>query len=420
MQPVVHQPNPHVLATIMASAGKRPIVADTDIVCAESGIKLLARGQIISESHYDRLLPRRLTTAIEASLAPKTGVGPLALLDTMRYVTGAYPGLARILQGYEGTLQALLAEVKLKSAVRLLLTAAMDREDGMFEHAVVVALLAAALACRAQLPDASQALLLQGGLVHDIGEMYINPAYLTSKRELSTTEWLQVVSHPQVGARVLIEIAGAPQKLAQLTLSHHERLNGMGYPQRLQGPALGKEAQILAMAEMIAPIITKGEEGLARAAFALKLIAREFDPTLVGLVSTVAAGAPSSAGLQDAATIVHERVHEIAIQLRNAFHAAHALTQQQLPRRVAELAEHYHEVLGTLRASFNATGLMEFCTTVATDADAINAEAALSLELVPREIRWRMRHLARDIALAKRELSAEDQAYFAALEIALT
>jgi putative nucleotidyltransferase with HDIG domain len=420
VQPVVHQPNPYALANIMASAGKRPIVAEADIVCAESGIKLLARGQIISESHYERLLPRRLTQAIESSLVPKTGAETQSLLEAMRYVISRHPGLAHLAYGHEQALSELILEVKLKPTVRLLLTAAMDRDDGMFEHAMVVAVIAAALARRAQLPQASQALLLLGGLVHDLGEMYINPAYLTSKRELSPTEWVQVVSHPQVSARVLIEIAGAPQKLAQIVLSHHERLNGMGYPQRLQGAALGKEAQLLAIAEMIAPIVTKDESGLARAAFALKLIAHEFEPELVGLVSTVAAASPPPPASPDALALAQAQMQELSIQLRNAFNAAQTLAKQPMPRKAAELASRYYALLGTLRTSFNATGVMEFCATVTDAVEPMDAEVGLSVELIPREIRWRMRHLARDIALAKRDLAPQEQAHFAALEIALT
>jgi hypothetical protein len=419
VQSLFEQPNRFALASIMSCAGQREIVAESDIICRESGIKLLARGQVIKQQHHDRLLPRRLVQPFETSFVVRGGVEPLTLAHIMRDKIVQLPNLERVVQGHENAIYELLMDVKLKPPVRLLLTAALDRQDGTLDHAVMVAVLVAALARRAKLPHASQALLVQAGLTHDLGEMYINPAYLHSSQELSPAEWMQVVSHPKIGAQLLIELTRCSPALSDLVLHHHERFNGMGYPMRLQGEAFGREAQLLAMAEMASPIITKDENGLARVAFAMKLIANEFDPQLVGLVSTLA---PSFAveNVEDVSMrVASTHLHELSAQLRQAYLAARDLTRQDLPPRAMKLAERYFTVLKALQQSLTATGALEFCNTVSV-YDGITPDAMLSLQIIPRELRWRMRQVVRDIGYSKIELAPHEQAYFAPIEIALT
>jgi len=84
--------------------------------------------------------------------------------------------------------------------------------------------------------------------LHDIGNITISNEVLTRKGPLSTKEWQKIKKHPEVGFR----IARATEEFAHVAediLSHHERWDGTGYPQGLQGEKIPLLARISAIAD---------------------------------------------------------------------------------------------------------------------------------------------------------------------------
>jgi PAS domain S-box-containing protein/putative nucleotidyltransferase with HDIG domain len=89
-----------------------------------------------------------------------------------------------------------------------------------------------------------------GGLVHDIGKIYIPSEILTRPGKLTDIEFMLIKTHAQVGYDILKEV-DFPWPIAQMVLQHHERLNGSGYPQGLKGDEILPEAKILAVADVV-------------------------------------------------------------------------------------------------------------------------------------------------------------------------
>jgi hypothetical protein len=256
------------------------------------------------------------------------------------------------------------------------------------------------------------------GLIHDLGEMYINPEYLQAKRELTSQEWLHVVAHPKVGAMLLQEMTPYPPQVGQMVLSHHERMDGTGYPRQLAGKHFTREAQLLSMAETITGILTRRDNALCRAAFALKIILREYDPNLVGLITTLAD--PAACRLPDGFKLAQamEHLHGQAEQLKSALQTALELSRAKLAPDAKMLAQRCFNLISKLYASLAATGALEYCH-YKEDLESDEAEILLSLDVIPAEIRWRMRSLSRDIELATRRFNAEDREPFVPLEAIL-
>ena len=83
--------------------------------------------------------------------------------------------------------------------------------------------------------------------LHDIGEVNISEEILTKQGSLTAEEWEIIKKHPETGYRIV----RATEEFAQVAddiLSHHERWDGLGYPQGLKGKEIPLLARITAVA----------------------------------------------------------------------------------------------------------------------------------------------------------------------------
>ncbi len=93
------------------------------------------------------------------------------------------------------------------------------------------------------------------GNVHDVGKIAVPAEILSKPTRLSTAEFAIVKTHAQQGYEILKDIE-FPWPIAQSVWQHHERLDGSGYPQGLQGDAICLEARILAVADVVESMST--------------------------------------------------------------------------------------------------------------------------------------------------------------------
>ncbi|MCR3921508.1 MAG: diguanylate cyclase, partial [Firmicutes bacterium] len=90
--------------------------------------------------------------------------------------------------------------------------------------------------------------LQEAGMLHDIGKISLGENLLTKNASLLEQEWKEIKQHPVVGYRILNGFDDTID-LAELVLTHHERLDGSGYPKGLRGEEIPKLARIIALAE---------------------------------------------------------------------------------------------------------------------------------------------------------------------------
>ena len=95
---------------------------------------------------------------------------------------------------------------------------------------------------------------LAGGL-HDLGKIYVPAEILAKPGKLTPVEYNIIKTHPQVGYDILKSIE-FPWPIADFVLQHHERIDGTGYPNGLQGDDIYMEARILAVADVIEAMAT--------------------------------------------------------------------------------------------------------------------------------------------------------------------
>jgi HD-GYP domain-containing protein (c-di-GMP phosphodiesterase class II) len=84
--------------------------------------------------------------------------------------------------------------------------------------------------------------------LHDIGKHAISLSVLNKPAALNDDEWREVRMHPHFGASI---VAGFPhlEKFESIVRSHHERIDGRGYPDGLLGDQIPYEARIIAVTD---------------------------------------------------------------------------------------------------------------------------------------------------------------------------
>lgn len=87
-----------------------------------------------------------------------------------------------------------------------------------------------------------------GGFLHDLGKVGVPDSILNSTGKLSDAEYAVMKTHPSLGAQVLQEHPLAPLAM-DAVLSHHERIDGRGYPSGLSDRKIAESARIVGIAD---------------------------------------------------------------------------------------------------------------------------------------------------------------------------
>jgi cyclic di-GMP phosphodiesterase len=91
--------------------------------------------------------------------------------------------------------------------------------------------------------------LEQGGFIHDLGKVAIPDAVLFKAGPLTRSEYELVKTHPAVGERICAPLRTL-QRARSIVRSHHETLDGQGYPDGLRGSAVPLVAQVTGVADV--------------------------------------------------------------------------------------------------------------------------------------------------------------------------
>jgi HD-GYP domain-containing protein (c-di-GMP phosphodiesterase class II) len=87
-----------------------------------------------------------------------------------------------------------------------------------------------------------------GGSLHDVGKISVKASVLRKPGALTEEELGQIRRHPVTGAR-LVECFDDFLVALPYVLHHHERWDGLGYPQGLRGEEIPLEARVLGVAD---------------------------------------------------------------------------------------------------------------------------------------------------------------------------
>lgn len=134
-------------------------------------------------------------------------------------------------------------------AASLWLARIKHRDEYTAEHCLRVSLYAIALGKQLGLLPLELEELGMCGMLHDVGKLKVPPAILNKPGRLTEEEFLVMQAHTTHGRQLLMGNGEVPPAAVDVAHSHHERLDGRGYPRQLTAQRIPYKAKIIAVVD---------------------------------------------------------------------------------------------------------------------------------------------------------------------------
>jgi putative two-component system response regulator len=153
--------------------------------------------------------------------------------------------------------ELLVAQLKIayKSSLLALANAIEARDQYTHDHVLRTNAYAQALALELGWSESEREILGYGAILHDIGKLEVPVNILQKEEHLTPDEWVQMRRHPAVGGHMISGIDYLAQAVP-IIHHHHERWDGNGYPDGLQGDEIPLGARLLAVADSFEALTT--------------------------------------------------------------------------------------------------------------------------------------------------------------------
>ena len=115
-------------------------------------------------------------------------------------------------------------------------------------HSERVALFTDGIAARMDIDQPDRRSLVRAAMLHDIGKLGVSNRILDKPGPLDTAEWVAMRGHAGATTDILSRI-GLLSDWAMIAGSHHERLDGKGYPLGLDARSIARETRIISVAD---------------------------------------------------------------------------------------------------------------------------------------------------------------------------
>lgn len=134
-------------------------------------------------------------------------------------------------------------------AVQALARAIKAKDVATAEHCARVNTYAVAIGLELGLPVEEIAEIGLGAQLHDVGKIGVPERLLRKEGPLTADEYTKLMGHMEIGERILHKLFDAHDGVLSIVRSHHERIDGRGFPDGLAGNDIPRAARIVAVAD---------------------------------------------------------------------------------------------------------------------------------------------------------------------------
>jgi HD-GYP domain-containing protein (c-di-GMP phosphodiesterase class II) len=403
----------HYIASVTALGDTQPVLT-SQALFSNHGIKLLDKGVRVTSAYRERLMQHKLLPAIDQSLTVAGGVTQLSLQKQAREILDGEPWFAMIREATPDIerLYDAFAAMPLPAPLAFKLTVAREQRPDIFQHSLLVTLIALLLAIKSHLSDSKLAAVAAVGMFHDIGELHIDPELLRPGHRPDVAELRHIYAHPMTAFLILQECLPNHPEISNAVFQHHERMDGSGYPRGLKGAEINPLGQMLMLADAVSALLKTSwsAHGSARLSVMMRMNRRKFSPELVDLLGSLLNGGLSE-GLSSQGDISAEAAATQMNQLAEVFRSWDEVYQSCLaanPQAAkAPLIVFVNERITSLERTLIETGFhakeVAMLITSVKEDQVVLAE----MQLVGRESQWQVSAIMREVQRRWLDLAAE-------------
>ena len=144
---------------------------------------------------------------------------------------------------------AIIAQSRTPFHLLNMLQCMRGSDDLTYVHSMNVALISHVIGEWMGLPKEELNVLTLAGLLHDIGKLHIPAEILSKPGKLTEEEFNLIHFHPKFGHEI-VKTKHLDPRVALVTIQHHERIDGSGYPAGLKGDKMETFSKIVAIADV--------------------------------------------------------------------------------------------------------------------------------------------------------------------------
>lgn len=154
------------------------------------------------------------------------------------------------------TLKRRLGQVHARG-LKLFARLVAERDEPTAGHCERVARNAVAIGRRMGVPRSDLSGLYWSGMLHDLGKIGVPELILHKPGSLSSEEYAVMKRHARLGYEILISLTRSFETIAEGVYSHHERIDGTGYPRGLKGDDIPLFGRIVAVADVFEAVTSE-------------------------------------------------------------------------------------------------------------------------------------------------------------------
>jgi HD-GYP domain-containing protein (c-di-GMP phosphodiesterase class II) len=237
-------------------------VMTSEAIYTDKGIKLVDKGVRIDSRMYERLALYPLRHPVDWDLGTDHLVSVAELEATALAQCRTVELMQRLVfaLGDAGRLLAPIKGIVLAPRIAFKLTVMREQRHELFVHSLQMSLVAIYLALQSGWTERECVPLATAALLHDLGMLYMDPAWADASYRLTGEERKQLVAHSATSMLMVRSANTYSQAVELAVLEHHERMDGSGYPRGVQGHGISPMGQMLLLAEVVAAFFEKFPE----------------------------------------------------------------------------------------------------------------------------------------------------------------
>ncbi|MEO7339014.1 MAG: HD domain-containing phosphohydrolase [Caldimonas sp.] len=385
----------------VASLGAREPLRTSQAIYNANGIMLLQGGARVDQGLFDRLVSHRLMAPLDECVEAEASVDGAALRDAAEALLVRLPFFG--LMGRSARVRVLLldalAGVPLPKPVALQLTLMRSAQPALFEHSVLMGLLAAYLVLEGGGLHHDVGMAATAGVLHDIGMLHIDPGLLEAIGPLSGDELKPIYVHPMTASMVMDRFSKQyPKDVLRAVVEHHERLDGSGYPRGLVGDAISPLGQVLSIAEVVTAMFDGSRRHAEqRVSLLLRVNAGRYAPVLVASIQRLLRALPPAS--EGAAATLGESVSTVRVldALLTGWSEVAAKIGAALRPAEQRLLKPVGEQTATLRRMMLSAGITPDQLDMLEGDTSDDPVLRLELWALAEELRWQLRATANNL-----------------------